>query len=46
MREAVINRSKLRNKFLKTRSEESKRRFNHQTNFCVSFLGKLKDLGN
>ena len=27
--------SKLRNKFLKTRNEKSKRRFNHQRNFCI-----------
>ena len=39
---AIMNRSKLRNKFLKTRNEESKRRFNRQRNFCVSLLRKNK----
>ena len=42
LRKAIMNRSKLRNKFLKTRSEESKRRFNRQRNFCVSLLRKIK----
>ena len=28
LRKAIMNRSKLRNKFLKTRNEESQRRFN------------------
>ena len=37
-----MNRSKLRNKFLKTRNEESRRRFNRQRNFCVSLLRKTK----
>ena len=37
-----MNRSKLRNKFLKTRNEESRRRFNCQRNFCVSLLRKTK----
>ena len=40
LRKAIMNRSKLRNKFLKTRNEESKRRFNRQRNFCVSLLRK------
>ena len=31
---AIMNRSKLRNKILKTRNEESKRSFNCQRNFC------------
>ena len=30
LRKAIMNRSKLRNKFLKTSNEESKRRFNRQ----------------
>ena len=42
LRKAIMNRSKLRNKFLKTRNEESKRRFNRQRNFCVSLLRKNK----
>ena len=37
-----MNRSKLRSKFLKTRNEESKRRFNRQRNFCVRLLRKTK----
>ena len=39
---AVMNRSKLRNKFLKTRNEESRRRFKRQRNLCVSLLRKTK----
>ena len=42
LRKAIMNRSKLRNKFLKTRNEESRRRFNRQRNFCVSLLRKTK----
>ena len=46
LRKEIMNRSRLRNKVLKTRNEESKRRFNRQRNFCVSknkrrFSGKL-----
>ena len=44
LRKAIMNRSKLRNKFLKTRNEESKRRFNRQRNLCVSLLRKNKRL--
>ena len=42
LRTGIMNRSKLRNKFLKTRTEESKRRFYRQRNFCVSLLRKTK----
>ena len=42
LRKTIMNRSKLRNKFLKTRNQESKRRFNRQRNFCVSLLRKNK----
>ena len=42
LRKAIMNRSKLRNKFLKTRNEESRRRFNRQRNFCVSLVRKSK----
>ena len=42
LRKTIMNRSKLRNKFLKTRNVESKRRFNRQRNFCVSLLRKTK----
>ena len=52
LRKAIMNWSKLRNKFLKTSNDVSKRCFNRQRNFCVSvlvlfrktkrrFLGKL-----
>ena len=45
LKKAVMNRSRLGNKFLKTRNQESRRRFNRQRNFCVKtkrrFLGKL-----
>ena len=37
-----MNRSKLRDKFLKNRNEESKKRFNCQRNLCVSLLCKPK----
>ena len=42
LRKAIMNRSKLRKKFLKTRNQESKRRFNRQRNFCVSLFRKNK----
>ena len=42
LRKATMNRSKLRNKFLKTTNEESRRRFNRQRNFCVSLPRKTK----
>ena len=42
LRKAIMNRSKLRNKFLKTRNKESRRRFNRQRNLCVSLFRKTK----
>ena len=42
LRKSIMNRSKLRNKFLKTRTVESKRRFNCQISFCVSLLRKTE----
>ena len=42
LRKAILNRSKLRNSFLKTRNEEPKRRFNYQNKFFVSLLRKPK----
>ena len=42
LRKAIMNRSKLGNKFLKTRNEESKRHLNRQRNFCVSLFCKTK----
>ena len=44
LRKATTNRSNLRNKFLKTRNEESQKRFNPQRNFCVSLLPKTQRL--
>ena len=43
LKKAIMNRSKLRNKFLETRNEESKRRFNIQRKFLLqkTFFGKL-----
>ena len=49
LRKAIMNGSKLRNNFLKTRNEESRNCFNCQINLCVSlfheterhFFGKL-----
>ena len=42
LRKAIMNRSKLKNKFLKTRKEESKMRFSRHRNICVSLLRKTK----
>ena len=42
LRKAIMYRSTLRNKFLKTRNKESKRCFNRQRNFCASLLLKTK----
>ena len=38
----VMQRTRLRNKFLKNPSEENKLRYNKQRNFCVSLLRKEK----
>ena len=35
-------RSRLRNKFLTTKTEESKQLYNKQRNLCVTFLRKTK----
>ena len=35
-------RSRLRNKFLKTKTEESKQLYNKQRNLCVTLLRKAK----
>ena len=42
LKKAIMNRSKLRRKFFKTRNKESRKRFNHQRNTCVSLLRKTK----
>ena len=41
---AITNRSKLRNKFLKTRNEEPRRSFNIQDIFVLAYSTKLKDV--
>ena len=41
LRKAIMNRSKLRNKFLKGRNEESKRRFNCQRISLIACSAKL-----
>ena len=48
LRKAIMKRSKLRNKFLKGRNEESKRRFNCQRTSVIACSAKLKSvfLGN
>ena len=38
----IIKRIKLRNKFLKERTGESKKRYTSQRNYCVSQLKKTK----
>ena len=40
LRKAIMNKSKLRNKVLKTRNNKSKRRFTGQINFWVTLLRK------
>ena len=44
LRKGIMNRSKLRNKFLKTRNEESRRRFNRQKISALACSAKLKDV--
>ena len=43
-RKAIVKRSKLKNKFLKTRKGESKECFNRQINSYVGLLRKNKRL--
>ena len=38
----IMKRTKLRNKFLKERTDESKKRYTLQRNYCVSLLKKTK----
>ena len=42
LRKIIMNRSKPRNKFLKTRNKEFKWRFNGKRNFCVGLFLKTK----
>ena len=37
-----MERTKLRNKFLKQKTNESKKRYKSQRNYCVSLLKKTK----
>ena len=39
---AIMNRTKLRNRFLRTRSNEDKAAYNKQWNYCVSLIRKTK----
>ena len=41
-RKEIVLRSRLRNKFLKTKTEESKQLYNKQRNLCVTLLRKAK----
>ena len=38
----IMTRTRLRNKFLKDRSEENKKKYSKQRNYCVSRLRKSK----
>ena len=38
----IMTRTRLRNKFLKDRSEENKKKYSKQRNYCVSLLRKSK----
>ena len=38
----IMTKTRLRNKFLKDRSEENKKKYSKQRNYCVSLLRKSK----
>ena len=40
LKKAIMVRSKLRNKFLKSRSEEDRKAYNKQRNMCIELLKK------
>ena len=42
LRKAIMKRSKLRNKYLRERTNEAKSLYNKQRNLCVSILSKNK----
>ena len=42
LRKEIMHRSRLRNKFLRKRTNESKIAYNKQRNICVSLLHKTK----
>ena len=44
LRKAIMKRSKLRNKYLRERTNEAKSLYNKQRNLCVSILRKNKRL--
>ena len=39
---AIMNRTRLRNRFLRTRSIRNKKAYNKQQNYCVSLIRKTK----
>ena len=39
----IMTRTRLRNRFLKNRTEENKRKYTKQRNYCVSLLRKVKN---
>ena len=42
LNQAIMVRSKLRNKYLKSKSEIDKQRYNKQRNYCVKLLRQKK----
>ena len=40
---AIMNRTRLRNKFLRSRSAEERSAYNQQRSFCLSLVGKAKN---
>ena len=42
LKKAIMVRSKLRKKFLKSRSEEDRKAYNKQRNMCFKLLRKIK----
>ena len=43
---AIIVRTKLRNTFFKNRSEEIKKSYNIQLNYCFTFAKKVREITN
>ena len=44
LHKAILERSRLRNKFLRDRTETSRKEYKKQINFCVNLLKKLKNI--
>ena len=42
LNKAIMNRSRLRNRFLKNKTKENKKAYNRQRNYVVSLLKKSK----